>query len=201
MSFNRQDKLRPVWEPTYTVVHRELKEEADAAISASSVKTQVRRLMDNQLFLPDFDPNFSLTSHTSVGSYSVGDALPLLSRPPAPGEVPDDLLVPARQHHHHHLLHHHPHLQLLHILRHHLLYLHIDPRKEGHTQPTIYGNIEEFKRKKATNKLTQQLSDPLVVSAAALLAWCERLLTVFPMTVPFEIRQMYFHAIGVGILR
>ena len=99
MSFNRQDKLRRVWEPTYTVVHRELKEEADSAISASSVKTQVRRLMDDELFPPDFDPNFTLASHTSVGSYSVGDALPLLCRPPAPGEVPDDLLVPAHRHH------------------------------------------------------------------------------------------------------
>jgi len=41
LSFNRQEKLRRVWEPTYTVVYRELKDEAGAAISASSDTTQV----------------------------------------------------------------------------------------------------------------------------------------------------------------
>ena len=186
---NRQEKLRRVWEPTYTVVYRELKDEAGAAISTVSVDTNVaRRLADDELFPADFDPNYTLASHTSVGSCSVGDVLLLLrqlyvlsSRPPAPGEVPDELLVP--QHHHHH---------------------HTGPGgviKEGHFQPTIYVPLEEFGSKKVTNKLTQQLSDPLVVSAGALPAWCEQLLTVSPMLVPFETRQMYFHATAFGTSR
>lgn len=176
--------MRRVWEPTYTVVYRELKDEAGAAISATSTDmSMIRRLMDDELFPPDFDPNYTLASHTSVGSCSVGDVLLLLrqlyvlsSRPPAPGEVPDELLVPH----------------------------HTGPGgviKEGHYQPTIYVPLEEFGSKKVTNKLTQQLSDPLVVSAGALPAWCEQLLTVCPMLVPFETRQMYFHATAFGTSR
>lgn len=184
----RQEKLRRIWEPTYTIVYRELKEEAGAAISASSTDTTLgRRLMDDELFPPDFDPNYTLASHTSVGSCSVGDVLLLLrqlyvlsSRPPPPGEVPDELLVPTHHHHPHH---------------------HSGPGKEGHSHPTIYIPLEEFGSKKVTNKLTQQLSDPLVVAAGALPAWCEQLLTISPMLVPFETRQLYFHATAFGTSR
>jgi E3 ubiquitin-protein ligase HECTD1 len=47
----------------------------------------------------------------------------------------------------------------------------------------------------------QQLSDPLVVSSGALPAWCEQLLTVCPILIPFETRQMYFHANAFGTSR
>jgi E3 ubiquitin-protein ligase HECTD1 len=133
-----------------------------------------RRLMDDELFLPDFDVN-TQTSNT-VGSCSVGDVLLLLrqlyvlsSRPPAAGEQSD---VEQQQ------------------LQH-----------QSHHSPTIFIPLEEFSSKKVTNKLMQQLSDPLVVSSGALPAWCEQLLTVCPILIPFETRQMYFHANAFGTSR
>lgn len=177
----RQEKLRRIWEPTYTVVYRELKDEAGAVVVGPSAGLNdpnglgQRRLMDDELFLPDFDVN-TQTSNT-VGSCSVGDVLLLLrqlyilsSRPPGPGE---QLEVEQQQ------------------LQHH----------QSHHSATIFIPLEEFSSKKVTNKLTQQLSDPLVVSAGALPAWCEQLLTVCPMLVPFETRQMYFQATAFGTSR
>ncbi|XP_057377283.1 E3 ubiquitin-protein ligase Ufd4-like [Daphnia carinata] len=175
----RQEKLRRIWEPTYTVVYKELKDEAGAVVigpsaglSDANSMGQQRRLMDDELFLPDFDVN-TQTSNT-VGSCSVGDVLLLLrqlyilsSRPPGPGE---QLEVEQQQH-------------------------------QSHHSATIFIPLEEFSSKKVTNKLTQQLSDPLVVSSGALPAWCEQLLTVCPMLVPFETRQMYFQATAFGTSR
>jgi E3 ubiquitin-protein ligase HECTD1 len=174
----RQEKLRRIWEPTYTLVYKELKDEAGAVVGpatgAMGDASGQRRLMDDELFLPDFDVN-TQTSNT-VGSCSVGDVLLLLrqlyvlsSRPPAPGEQSD---VEQQQ------------------LQH-----------QSHHSPTIFIPLEEFSSKKVTNKLTQQLSDPLVVSSGALPAWCEQLLTVCPILVPFETRQMYFHANAFGTSR
>lgn len=158
----RQEKLKRIWEPTYTVVYRELKEEAVAVTHCNN--DNVRRLMEDELFLPDFDMN---TTNPAVGSCSVGDVLLLLRQLYVLSNRPMACLETE------------------------------EPPKE----PTIYIALEEFSSKKVTNKLTQQLSDPLVVSAGALPAWCEQLLTVCPMLVPFETRQMYFHATAFGISR
>jgi E3 ubiquitin-protein ligase HECTD1 len=177
----RQEKLRRIWEPTYTLVYKELKDEAGAVVvvgpstgGAMGDAAGQRRLMDDELFLPDFDVN-TQTSNT-VGSCSVGDVLLLLrqlyvlsSRPPAAGEQSD---VEQQQ------------------LQH-----------QSHHSPTIFIPLEEFSSKKVTNKLMQQLSDPLVVSSGALPAWCEQLLTVCPILIPFETRQMYFHANAFGTSR
>merc|ERR550534_3214306 len=159
---NRQEKLKRIWEPTYTVVYRELKEEAVAVTQCNN--DNIRRLMEDELFLPDFDMN---TTNPAVGSCSVGDVLLLLRQLYVLSNRPMACLETE------------------------------EPPKE----PTIYIALEEFSCKKVTNKLTQQLSDPLVVSAGALPAWCEQLLTVCPMLVPFETRQMYFHATAFGISR
>ena len=152
--------MRRVWEPTYTIVYRELKEEAGAVTQSNE---SVRRLMEDELYLPNFDMHASNT----FGSCSVGDVLLLLRQLYVLSSRPGACLESD------------------------------EPPKE----PTIYISLEEFSSKKVTNKLTQQLSDPLVVSAGALPAWCEQLLTVCPMLVPFETRQMYFNATAFGTSR
>ena len=140
--------------------------------------------MDDELFLPDFDVN-AAACVTTVGSCSVGDVLLLLrqlyvlsSQPPSLSEAGDHhhLLFPSSPDHHHH---HHGH----------------------HPPAVIFIPLEEFNSKKVTNKLTQQLSDPLVVAAGALPAWCDQLLTVGPMAVPFETRQTHFQATAFGTSR
>jgi len=55
-SLDRQEKLRRIWEPTYTVVYRELKDEAGAAPTtpaATATGDSMRRLMEDELYLPN----------------------------------------------------------------------------------------------------------------------------------------------------
>ncbi|BFZ12481.1 hypothetical protein BsWGS_15521 [Bradybaena similaris] len=67
----------------------------------------------------------------------------------------------------------------------------------------IHLNIpaDEFVSKKITNKLTQQIQDPLVLSSGALPDWCEHLTRWCPMLFPFENRQLYFTCTAFGTSR
>lgn len=60
---------------------------------------------------------------------------------------------------------------------------------------------EEFISKKITNKLVQQLQDPLVLSSRALPAWCEDLTYSAPMLFPFDTRSLYFGCTAYGTSR
>lgn len=57
---------------------------------------------------------------------------------------------------------------------------------------------DEFSSKKVTNKLLQQIQDPLVLSSGALPAWCEELTHSCPFLFPFETRQLYFSCTAFG---
>jgi E3 ubiquitin-protein ligase HECTD1 len=60
---------------------------------------------------------------------------------------------------------------------------------------------EDFVSKKITNKLLQQLQDPLVIASGAQPFWCDRLMHQYPMLFPFDSRQSYFQAIAFGTSR
>lgn len=60
---------------------------------------------------------------------------------------------------------------------------------------------EEFTSKKITNKLLQQIQDPLVLSSGALPTWCEELSHSCPFLFPFETRQLYFNCTAFGASR
>lgn len=60
---------------------------------------------------------------------------------------------------------------------------------------------EEYISKKITNKLIQQIQDPLVLTSASLPDWCECLMYRYPMLFPFEIRSMYFQSTAFGTSR
>lgn len=60
---------------------------------------------------------------------------------------------------------------------------------------------EMFSSKKITNKLLQQIQDPLVLSAGALPVWCEELNHSCPFLFPFETRQLYFNCTAFGASR
>nr|CAI5854600.1 unnamed protein product [Callosobruchus analis] len=60
---------------------------------------------------------------------------------------------------------------------------------------------DEFSSKKITNKLLQQIQDPLVLSSASLPAWCEELTHSCPFLFPFETRQLYFNCTAFGASR
>lgn len=60
---------------------------------------------------------------------------------------------------------------------------------------------EEFISKKITNKLVQQVHDPLVLASSSLPDWCEYLTYTCPMLFPFETRQIYFACTAFGTSR
>lgn len=55
-----------------------------------------------------------------------------------------------------------------------------------------------FLSKKITNKLMQQIQDPLVLSSNSLPAWCEHLNQSCPFLFPFDTRQLYFSSTAFG---
>lgn len=60
---------------------------------------------------------------------------------------------------------------------------------------------EQFTSKKITNKLLQQIQDPLVLSSSSLPTWCEELNHSCPFLLPFETRQLYFNCTAFGASR
>lgn len=62
-------------------------------------------------------------------------------------------------------------------------------------------NPEQFSSKKITNKLLQQIQDPLVLSSSSLPAWCEELNHSCPFLFPFETRQLFFNCTAFGASR
>lgn len=62
-------------------------------------------------------------------------------------------------------------------------------------------NPDQFSSKKITNKLLQQIQDPLVLSSSSLPAWCEELNHSCPFLFPFETRQLFFNCTAFGASR
>lgn len=62
-------------------------------------------------------------------------------------------------------------------------------------------NSDQFMSKKLTNKLQQQIQDPLVLSSESLPEWCEHLNQSCPFLFPFETRQLYFNCTAFGTSR
>ncbi|GMS95260.1 hypothetical protein PENTCL1PPCAC_17435, partial [Pristionchus entomophagus] len=58
-----------------------------------------------------------------------------------------------------------------------------------------------FISEKITHKLKQELSDPLVVSAGILPAWCAKLVFDYPCLFSIETRQLYLQATSFGVSR
>ncbi|CAM1299094.1 HECTD1 (predicted) [Pycnogonum litorale] len=62
-------------------------------------------------------------------------------------------------------------------------------------------STEQFHSKKITNKLVQQIQDPLVLSCNALPDWCDALTYSCPMLFPFDTRHLYFSCTAFGASR
>ncbi|XP_066922502.1 E3 ubiquitin-protein ligase HECTD1-like [Clytia hemisphaerica] len=65
----------------------------------------------------------------------------------------------------------------------------------------FYVPNDEFLCKKITNKLVQQIQDPLTLASGSLPLWCEYLVINYPTLFPFETRQMFFRATAFGFSR
>ena len=60
---------------------------------------------------------------------------------------------------------------------------------------------DEYISKKITNKLQQQIHDPLVLVSNCAPDWCQYLTHICPMLFPFDIRQTYFLSTAFGTSR
>ncbi|XP_071499022.1 E3 ubiquitin-protein ligase HECTD1-like [Diadema antillarum] len=229
----KQDRLRRIWEPTYTVVYRESRPQDESTSSVENTEGPwtvgfvqrhlgTERLPKTELIMylqekadPQFLRRWKLTSNATnirrtrnssrliaayrefiqlglakpasqrvsqdsghVLSESEGGSMSFTGKDTAACSV-DDVL------------------QLLRIL--YAIATDVSPSDpDGH-----HFNVppEEFYSKKITNKLAQQVQDPLVLASLSLPKWCERLTNRCPMLFPFETRQLYFTCTAFGVSR
>ncbi len=60
---------------------------------------------------------------------------------------------------------------------------------------------KELISEKLTNKLVQQLQDPLVLASRSMPEWCKDMLIKYKFLIPFETRQLYFQTTAFGVSR
>ncbi|KAK0043521.1 E3 ubiquitin-protein ligase HECTD1 isoform X5 [Biomphalaria pfeifferi] len=153
----RIERMKRIWEPTYTVQYKEAKEDEGSEKECGSITKSLTGVAS----LADFD----LARGSEMSSCSVDHVLHLLQR-------------------------------LYSIME------QSNPSTKNDCEE-IHLNIpaDEFVSKKITNKVTQQIQDPLVLASGALPEWCEHLTRWCPMLFPFETRQLYFTCTAFGTSR
>lgn len=167
-SMSKQEKMRKIWEPTYTIIYREAicKNENSSSITNETLTTPIESCKIDCSVLTESLPMTSTTSSSSSCSIhqvkcSVEDVLQLLSQLNS-------------------------------------IDLSIIQKEDNFDQPF---NTELYMSKKITNKLMQQIQDPLVLSSNSLPYWCEDLNQSCPFLFPFDIRQVYFNCTAFGASR
>lgn len=77
--------------------------------------------------------------------------------------------------------------------------LNLSAIKHGEQETTLAP--DQFMSKKVTNKLQQQIQDPLVLASNSLPSWCENFNQSCSFLFPFETRQVYFNCTAFGASR
>lgn len=77
----------------------------------------------------------------------------------------------------------------------------ISLEQEDLNDTTYWLHPDDFTSKKITNKIVQQIQDPLALAAGALPNWCEELARSCPFLLPFETRRLYFSCTAFGASR
>ncbi|XP_052854486.1 E3 ubiquitin-protein ligase Ufd4 [Drosophila gunungcola] len=163
---NKLDKFRKIWEPTYTIVYREVPPEVPESTGVDSEEFPQTPDVSSKSGASTLSPNSPMHIGFNVADNnlcSVDDVLELLTQ------------------------------------------------INGLNQSEIDSDVKElgvsvlsedlFISKKITNKLQQQIQDPLVLSSNALPNWCENLNQSCPFLFPFETRQLYFNCTSFGASR
>ncbi|KAM9651970.1 E3 ubiquitin-protein ligase HECTD1 isoform 12-T12 [Morphnus guianensis] len=174
----KSDKLRRIWEPTYTIMYREMK---DSDKEKESGKM-------------DFCEHGSKSglSQGTISTLQNSDILSLAKEQPQAkaGSGQNSCGVEDV-------------LQLLRIL----YIVASDPytartsQEEGDEHPQFNFPPDEFTSKKITTKILQQIEEPLALASGALPDWCEQLTSKCPFLIPFETRQLYFTCTAFGASR
>lgn len=174
----KPDKLRRIWEPTYTIMYRELK---DSDKERESGKM-------------DFCERGCRSSGLSSGTLSATQSCDILSaaREQAQAKAGSGQSACSIE----------DVLQLLRIL----FTIGGEPSSGRTLQEDVEelqfnASPEEFTSKKITTKILQQIEEPLALASGALPDWCEQLTSKCPFLIPFETRQLYFTCTAFGASR
>lgn len=174
----KPDKLRRIWEPTYTIMYRELK---DSDKERESGKM-------------DFCERGCRSSGLSSGTLSATQSCDILSaaREQAQAKAGSGQSACSVE----------DVLQLLRIL----FTIGGEPSSGRTLQEEVEelqfnASPEEFASKKITTKILQQIEEPLALASGALPDWCEQLTSKCPFLIPFETRQLYFTCTAFGASR
>ncbi|XP_034668273.1 E3 ubiquitin-protein ligase Ufd4 [Drosophila subobscura] len=163
---NKIDKFRKVWEPTYTIIYREILPEGQKNSYLESDELLQTPDMSSKSGASTLSPNSPMHigfNKPENNLCSVDDVLELLIRINSLNQSEFDL--------------------------------------EGKERSAPILADELFVSKKITNKLQQQIQDPLVLSCNALPNWCENLNQSCPFLFPFETRQLYLNCTSFGASR
>ncbi|KAK3859367.1 hypothetical protein Pcinc_034518 [Petrolisthes cinctipes] len=167
---SRQERLRRIWEPTYTLIYGEAREDEGSDGDWCGVQQLNRRnsrtniLTEAGLAGAGLQP-ISSTSLSATGDPSVEDVLQLLRQ--------------------------------LYILAHEDSFT--QALDKSTPAVDAFGvRREEFESKKVGNKLVQQVGEAVVLACGALPSWCEDLTYATPMLFPFDTRHLYFNCTAFG---
>ncbi|KYN06757.1 E3 ubiquitin-protein ligase HECTD1 [Cyphomyrmex costatus] len=147
---SRQEKLKRIWEPTYTIIYKEAKDEESSGRATPIVTLYSRNPTQN------------------TNACTVEDVLQLLRHVFVLGTIRDEGFS-------------------------------IEQDESNDT--TYWLHPDDFTSKKITNKIVQQIQDPLALAAGALPNWCEELARSCPFLLPFETRRLYFSCTAFGASR
>uniref|UniRef100_A0A3B3V6I1 E3 ubiquitin-protein ligase n=1 Tax=Poecilia latipinna TaxID=48699 RepID=A0A3B3V6I1_9TELE len=183
----KTDKLRRIWEPTYTIMYRELKDsdkEKDSGKMEGDADPLVRFYL--QEFLDQSTGVGGRCGGLSPSSLSVSQSSEILGwvREAAQAKAGCSQNACGME-------------DVLQLLR--ILYIigsdsvsNARTLQEDVEELQFNASPEEFTSKKITTKILQQIEEPLAVASGALPDWCEQLTSKCPFLIPFETRQLYF---------
>ncbi|XP_053697436.1 E3 ubiquitin-protein ligase Ufd4 isoform X2 [Sabethes cyaneus] len=177
-NMTKQDKFRKIWQPTYTIVYRE------AGAGSSSCREDFSSGEEGRT-----TPVISMFSQRSGGS-TLSPSSPI---PGTPSNTTGSHCTVEDV------------LQLLGQLNAINQTLTSSPsNNDKNLIPDVESsnlNADIFMSKKITNKLQQQIQDPLVLASGSLPKWCENYNQSCPFLFPFETRQLYFNCTAFGASR
>lgn len=179
----KTDKLRRIWEPTYTIMYRELK---DTDKEKESGKMD---LCEHSIGVGGRSGGLS---PSSVSANQSSEIL-CMAREVAQAKAGCSQNACGVE-------------DVLQLLR--ILYIiggdaTSNPRtlQEDFDELQFNASPEEFTSKKITTKILQQIEEPLALASGALPDWCEQLTSKCPFLIPFETRQLYFTCTAFGASR
>lgn len=174
----KSDKLRRIWEPTYTIMYREMK---DSDKQKESGRMDFCENGTKSVVMP---ATLSTLQNADILSYAREQPQAKAGSGQNSCGVEDVLQL----------------LRILFIVASDP-YSARTPQEEGDEMLLFSVPPEEFTSKKITTKILQQIEEPLALASGALPDWCEQLTSKCPFLIPFETRQLYFTCTAFGASR